>query len=91
MTAMYPRIFAGLGAPQTLHLGGNQLTARDPSMFAGLGVLQTLNLAHCYQLQVTTLTNVCRQLAAGKAFLYNAIDVLSGIYSFFYMSVQVTC
>ena len=40
-----------------------------PKAIGLLSALQTLDLRGCVRLQVTALTNVCRQLAASKVFV----------------------
>jgi hypothetical protein len=52
-----------------LELPGCGAVEALPEAIFRLSALQTLNLKGCAQLQVPTLTNVCRQLAAGNAFL----------------------
>ena len=59
-----------------LELPGCEVVEALPEAIGRLSALQTLNLGQCMQLQVTTLTNVCRHLAARKAFFNNVIEVL---------------
>ena len=51
-----------------LELSGCREVEAVPESIGRLSALQTLILKDCKQLQVTALTNVCRQLADSKAF-----------------------